>query len=185
MAQVQVQSVNERGAFQDDSHTGVAMSVDAAFVAFGVAKPAFQIEVILWQARHIAPGKQALFKAQQDFRHLLLQGIGAGLTGVVQLGKAGVTGLAVALFWIESRGHGTHDFDVSANHGEFVSHAVETAIDAACQALQRPFRSAPFFVTRQRSTDPRTDCNARAMRRPGGCSGPPWSSFRIPFTAVQ
>ena len=182
---VEIQSVNQRRAFQHDSHTRVAMSVDAAFVGFGVAKPAFQIEIILRQASHIATGKQALFKAQQNFRHLLSHGIRAGLTGAMQFVEAGAAGRAVALCRIESFGNGTHDCDLPANHGQVVSHAVETAIDAARQAFQSLFRSAPFFVARQRSTDPRTDCNAATMRRPGGCSGPPWSSFRIPFTAVQ
>ena len=182
---VEIQSVNQRRAFQHDSHTGVAMSVDAAFVGFGVAKPAFQIEIILRQTSRIATGKQALFKAQQDFRHLLSYGISAGLTDAMQFVEAGTARLAVALGRIESFGNGTHDFNMLANHGQFVSHAVETAIHAARQTFQRLFRSAPFFVARQRSTDPRTDCNASTMRRPGGCSGPPWSSFRIPFTTVQ
>ncbi len=185
VALVEIQSVNQRRAFQHDSHTGVAMSVNAAFVGFGVAKPAFQIEIILRQASHIATGKQAPFKAQQDFRHLLSHGISAGLTDAMQFVEAGTARLAVALCRIESFGNGTHDFDMLANHGQFVSHAIETTIDATRQTFQSLFRSAPFFVARQRSTDSCTDCNASTMRRPGGCSGPPWSSFKIPFTAVQ
>ena len=106
---VEIQSVNQRRAFQHDSHTGVAMSVDAAFVGFGGAKPAFQIEIILRQASPIATGKQALFKAQQDFCHLLSHGIRAGLAGVMQFGEAGAAGLAVALCRIESFGNGAHD----------------------------------------------------------------------------
>ena len=105
VALVEIQSVNQRRAFQHDSHTRVAMSVDAAFVGFGVAKPAFQIEIILRQASHIATGKQALFKAQQNFRHLLSHGIRAGLPGAMQFVESGTARLAVALCRIESLGN--------------------------------------------------------------------------------
>jgi len=79
----------------------------------------------------------------------------------------------VARCRIESRGNGTHDFHMPANQRQFLSHAVETTIDAARQTRQCLFCSVPFFVARQRSTDSRTDCNASTMRIPGGCSGPP------------
>ena len=75
----------------------MAMSVDAAFVAFGVTKPAFQIEIILRQSSDIATGKETRFKTQQDFRHLLSHEISAGLTGAMQFTEANAAGLTVAL----------------------------------------------------------------------------------------
>ena len=121
------------------------MSVDAAFVAFGVTKPAFQIEIILRQSSDIATGKETRFKTQQDFRHLLSHEISAGLTGAMQFAEANAAGLTVALCRIERRGNATHDFHMPANHRQFVSHTVETAIDAARQTLQCLFCGAPFL----------------------------------------
>ena len=81
--------------------------------------------------------------------------------------------LAIALCRIESRSNGTHNLHMPANQGQFLSHAVETTIDAARQTFQCVFCIAFFFVARQRSRESRTDCNASTMRIPGGCSGPP------------
>ena len=51
---VKIQSVNQRRAFQHDSHARMAVAVDAAFVALGITKPAFQIQIVLRQASPIA-----------------------------------------------------------------------------------------------------------------------------------
>jgi hypothetical protein len=44
---VRVESHQQRGAFLDEPYPGVPVAVYAAFVPFGLAKPAFQVEVVL------------------------------------------------------------------------------------------------------------------------------------------
>src|SRR5262249_4911685 len=61
----------------------------------------------------------------------------------------------------------------------------QAALDAAVQAPQLPGREPPFFASKIRSREASTSSSASAMRKPGGCSGPPWSSLRMPRTTVQ
>ena len=55
----------------------------------------------------------------------------------------------------------------------------------AGQPAQLRLREPPFFASRFRPSDCRTSSNASAIRNPGGWSGPPWSSLRMPRTAAQ
>jgi hypothetical protein len=62
---------------------------------------------------------------------------------------------------------------------------VQAALDAAGQAAELLLGEPPFCSSRFRWIDARTSANASAIRTPGGFSGPPWSSLRIPRTAAQ
>jgi hypothetical protein len=65
------------------------------------------------------------------------------------------------------------------------SHQVQPLVDAGGQPDQLLLREPPFFAPRFGWIDCRTSSNAPAIRSPGGSSGPPWSSLRIPRTAAQ
>jgi hypothetical protein len=62
---------------------------------------------------------------------------------------------------------------------------IEASVNACRQPLQLCFREPPFFTDRLRSSDACTSPSASAIRNPGGCSGPPWSSLRMPRTMAQ
>jgi len=49
MVQVGVQRANQGWASVDDSDPRVTTAVDAPRVAFGLAKPAFQVQIVAWQ----------------------------------------------------------------------------------------------------------------------------------------
>jgi hypothetical protein len=50
---------------------------------------------------------------------------------------------------------------------------VETSVDAVGQAAELFFCEPPFFSAKFRSSDARTSASASAIRKPGGCRGPP------------
>jgi hypothetical protein len=62
---------------------------------------------------------------------------------------------------------------------------VQASVDAAGQTAELLLCEPPFFSSKFRWIDAPTSCNASAIRKPGGSSGPPWSSLRMPRTAVQ
>src|SRR5262249_47590232 len=62
---------------------------------------------------------------------------------------------------------------------------LQAAVNTTGQPLQQRLGTPPFWASKLRSSDSRTSCNASLIRTPGGCSGPPWSSLRIPRTAAQ
>ena len=50
---------------------------------------------------------------------------------------------------------------------------VQARLDASGQAAELLLREPPFFASKFRWIDSRTSFNASAIRKPGGCSGPP------------
>jgi len=52
-------------------------------------------------------------------------------------------------------------------------HARQTSVDIAGQARESFMRTPPFCASRFRCSDARTSPKASAIRKPGGCSGPP------------
>jgi hypothetical protein len=61
----------------------------------------------------------------------------------------------------------------------------QSAVDAVGQAAEVLLGEPPFCASKLRRSESRTSFKASAIRRPGGWSGPPWSSLRMPRTAVQ
>ena len=59
------------GAFVDEAHPSVAVAMNAALVAFGVSKPAFEVEVVLGESRVVPSHKQAWLKTRQYPTHVL------------------------------------------------------------------------------------------------------------------
>jgi hypothetical protein len=68
---VRIEGQQQGGAFLDDADPGVAVAVNAALVPFGLSKPAFQVEVVLWQGRLVPSNKQPRSKASHDVAEVL------------------------------------------------------------------------------------------------------------------
>ena len=86
---------------------------------------------------------------------------------------------------LERRGHLRDHLDVFSDHRSLFFDFVQAPRDAIGEAAELLLGEPPFFASRFRWTDCRTSPNASAIRNPGGSSGPPWSSLRIPRTAAQ
>ena len=71
MLQVGIKGQQACGPLLHETDPGVAMAVDAAFVPFGLSDPAFEVEIVLWQVRLIAPDKQPRGKASHHAAHML------------------------------------------------------------------------------------------------------------------
>jgi hypothetical protein len=103
VCQVRVEGQQQRGAFLHEADPGMPMAVHAAFVPFGLSKPALQVEVILWQVRLFTPNKQPRGTAGHDMPHVLPGRIIARAELLLQDLKLGLTLGTRATGWIERR----------------------------------------------------------------------------------
>ena len=71
VCQVCVEGQEQRGTFLDDADSGVSVAVNTALVPFGLSKPAFQVEVVLWQVCLFPANKQPRSKAGHDMAKVL------------------------------------------------------------------------------------------------------------------
>jgi hypothetical protein len=71
MRHMRIERRQQCGAFVDEAHPRVAVAMNAALVAFGVSKPAFEVEVVLWEIRVVTSHKQAWLKTRQHPPHVL------------------------------------------------------------------------------------------------------------------
>src|SRR5215831_3170978 len=69
--QVDIKGQQECRPLLHETDPGVAVAVDAALVPFGLSEPAFEVEVVLWQDRLLAPDKQPRSKASHHAAHVL------------------------------------------------------------------------------------------------------------------
>lgn len=81
-----VERQGQRGTFLNQSHSGVAMTVDSPFVSLGETEPTFQVKVVLRQV-DVAPRKQSGLKAGHHFGHLLVDRIRLGRESLFQICK--------------------------------------------------------------------------------------------------
>ena len=61
----------------DKAHPGVPVTMHAAFVAFRVAEPPLEVEIILREVTGLPSHKQPRRKARHDMAHVLPHGISA------------------------------------------------------------------------------------------------------------
>src|SRR5512135_2478656 len=85
---------------------------------------------------------------------------------------------------VQGRGDLLDRRDVATDRFLLGSHQVQPLVEVGGQPAQLLFREPPFSRSRFRWIDCRTSANASPIRNPGGWSGPPWSSLRIPRTAT-
>jgi len=82
--QVRVEGQQQRGAFLDNADPSVPVAMNAALVPFGLAEPAFQVEVVLGQVCVLTSNKQPRRKAGHDLAHMLSDRIVARLELLLQ-----------------------------------------------------------------------------------------------------
>ena len=185
MRDVGIQRMHQRRPFLNDPDPRVAVTVDPPLVALGQAKPTLQIEIILDLFIHAVADEKAGEKAEHHRRHVVPNRILGLLELIDQLLELLLSLRAIRGPRFEGRRQLRDDRDVVSDDLLLLRDCVQTAFDASEQAAELRFREPPFFSSKFRWIDAPTSCNASAIRKPGGSSGPPWSSLRMPRTAVQ
>src|SRR5829696_7573579 len=74
-----VQNEHQRWAFLHNTYSRMRVTVDAPLVTFGLAKPTFQIEIVLGPIRLVAPHEQPGLKTRHYLSQVLVVPIRAGL----------------------------------------------------------------------------------------------------------
>jgi hypothetical protein len=71
MRQMRIERRQQCGAFVDEAHPSVTVAMNAALVALGVSKPAFEVEVVLREICVVTSHKQAGLKTRQHPTYVL------------------------------------------------------------------------------------------------------------------
>ena len=185
MAPVGIERERQRGAFQDDSHSRMTMAVDAALVGFGLPKPPFEFQVVMGKVWIISTDEEAGREAAHDLGHVLTDRMIVLPPCLLEDLEGGFSLLERTGAGIERRGYRVDRFDVRPDFFLGRLDLRSPPVDASGQTPQAFFGSPPFSASRLRCSEARTSPKAPAIRKPGGSRGPPWSSLRIPRTAVQ
>jgi len=168
-----VQSMHQRRAFQDDANPRVTMAVDAALVTLRNAKPTLQIQIVVDRRQCVFAHKQARREAQHHLGHLLVDRRLPVREAILQRLELLLPLGATVRGRFERRGDFGNVLHVATQFLLFGADGVEAAIDAVAQATELRLGEAPFFSAKLRSSESRTSLNASAIRKPGGCRGPP------------
>ena len=185
MSQVGIQGQQKRGAFLHDSHSGMTVAVNPTLVTLGLTKPTLQIQVVIRQLGIITADEQARLEAPHHRRHLPPDRVRLGSQAISQRREDDATLFAWAAGRIESRGDLDDLVNVLSDRDPRLLDRIQSPVDEPGQAAQERFTAPPFLAPRSRPRDCRTSSSASAIRSPGGFSGPPWSSLRMPRTAQQ
>lgn len=163
----------ESGALLNDTHAGVAMAVDAPFVAFRQSERAFEIIVVSGQIRIVISDKETGRESVDDLAEELSyrQWIIAECLAKVEEGCSPL--FEGAGFGVEILGDFLNVLQIQPDLGLCGLDLGETAVDTAYKSFLGFIGRAPFFASRLRSRESRTCSRESAMRNPGGCSGPP------------
>ena len=151
----------------------MAVAVNTALVSFGLSEPAFEVEVILWQVPVLPSHKQSRRKAGHNVAHRLPDGIATLLKLCLQDLKLRLTLGTRTTVRFECRLDRPDILHVGANGFLCGVDGTQPPVDISGQPRESVVRSPPFFASRLRWSDACTSPKASAMRRPGGCRGPP------------
>jgi hypothetical protein len=168
-----IEGQQQCGAFLDEANPSMAAAVNAALVAFGLAKPALEVQVVLWEVCVVPSHKQTWLKTRHHAAYVLPRRIITALELLPQGLKLRVTLVARAPVGIKRGLDGPHVYHLLADSLLCRLHACQTSVDIAGQARESFMRTPPFCASRFRCSDARTSPKASAIRKPGGCSGPP------------
>ena len=160
-------------AFVDEAHPSMAVAMHAALVAFGVSKPAFEVEVILWESRVVTSHKQAWLKTRQYSTHVLSPRIVTLLELLPQGLKVHMPVVARAIGGIKCGLDCPHVCHLVMYVLLGHLHTRQASVNIAGQARELLVGTPPFCASRFRCSDARTSPKASAIRKPGGCNGPP------------
>lgn len=185
MVQVGVQGGNQRRAFHDDAHAGMAVAMDATLVPLGATEEPFQIQIVTGKIGHFFADEQAGDKSIHGLGHRLPHRLVRASKASLEGSKQGPTPLHRAVVGVERGGHLAKVLH-SLLHGLLLCLDVGNApVDGVRQPLQPLLCRPPFFTSRFRCREDWISPRASAIFSPGGCKGPPWSSLSTPRTAAQ
>jgi hypothetical protein len=173
MRRVRIQGVDHRRSFLNESNSRVAMTVDPPLVTLGQPKPAFQIEIVLDLFKLARAHEQAGEEADHHLDHVLANRILSRLQFLNQLFELLLAIGAILPARLEGRSDLLDVLDVFSDFRLLGLDCVQTAVDAASQAVELLLFEAPFFSSKFRWIDSRTSFKASAIFRPGGWRGPP------------
>ena len=151
----------------------MAVAVITALVSFRLSEPAFEVEVILWQVPVLPSHKQSRRKAGHNVAHRLPDGIATLLKLCLQDLKLRLTLGTRTTVRFECRLDRPDILHVGANGFLCGVDGTQPPVDISGQPRESVVSSPPFFASRLRWSDACTSPKASAMRRPGGCRGPP------------
>lgn len=129
---MRVESHQQRGAFLDEPYPGVPVAVYAAFVPFGLAKPAFQVEVVRGQVCLLTPNKQPGCKARHHLAHVVPDRIVARAELLLQDLKLCLTLGTCATVGFECRLDRPHIVHMNSKSLLDVVHGRQPPCDVAC-----------------------------------------------------
>lgn len=185
MSPVGVQRQEQGRTLLHDADARVAMAVDPAFMTLGPAEPTLQFQVVLRQFRPITADEETFQEARHHRGEVLPNRITVGLEAIPERLEHGATLQTTAVRRAECRLHCGDIHHLLPDDGLDLRHQLKTTIDTTGQAAQQRLGPPPLRASRLRCSDCRTSPSASAIRTPGGCNGPPWSSLRMPRTAAQ
>jgi hypothetical protein len=161
------------GAFLAEAHPSMAAAVHAALVACGLATPALEVQVVLWEIR-VVPSHQPPWRTTRHHAaYVLPRRVITALAWLPQGLNLRVALVARAPVGIKRGLDRSHVCPLLADGLWRCLHARQPAVAIAGQARASCMRTPPFCASRCRGSDARTSPKAAAIRKPGGCSGPP------------
>jgi hypothetical protein len=170
---VRVEGQQHRGAFLHESYAGVPVAVQATFVPFGLAEPAFQGEVVRGSVCLLPPNKQPGGKARHHLAHVGPDRIVARVELRLQGLKLRLTLSACAAVGFACRLDRPHIVHMNSKSLLDVVHGRQPPCDVACYTGTALLGRPPFCASTFRWSEACTSVKASAMRTPGGCRGPP------------
>ncbi len=173
MRRVRVQGMDQRRALQNDPDPRVATAVDPSLVTLRQAEPTLQVEVIPDPFILLLAHEEAVDEAEHHRRHVVADRILGPLELVDQRLELLLAPRDLLGPGLEGRRHRRDDLDVVSDQPLRLLDSVEAALDASGQAAELLVREPPFFAPKFRWSDSWTSPKASAIRKPGGCSGPP------------
>jgi len=172
--------MHRRRPFLNDANPGVAAAVDPTLVTLGYAKPPLEFPVVAEYRGRVFPDEYAGQETDHDDGHRPGHRVTRlpeprrqrheRLLSLRDIPRPGV-----------ERGRDVADLsDVVTDRRRFLPDMAHAAVDAAGSALELLLDEPPFFASRFLWSDSRTSVKASAIRKPGGCSGPPLVVVRNP-----
>jgi hypothetical protein len=156
MRRVRIQSGDHRRPFLNDPNSRVAMTVDPPLVTLGQPKPSFQIEIVRDLFKLTRADEKAGEEADHHLDHVLANRILSRLQFLNQLLELLFAIRAIPLSRFEGCGDLLDVLDVFSDFLLLGLDGVQTAVDAASQAVELLLFEAPFFSSKFRWIDSRT-----------------------------
>jgi hypothetical protein len=173
MRRMGVQGMHQRRTLHHQPDPRVATTVDPTLVALRQAKPPLQIEIVPDPFACLLADEQPGQEAEHQPGHAVPDRILGRLESIDQRLELLLPFRDVLRPGLERRGHLRDHRNIFSDRLSLLLDLVQALLDAAGQAAELLLREPPRFASRFRWSDAWTSFGASAIRKPGGCSGPP------------